>query len=293
MNRVTRWWTEPMPLARVAAFRVLAYLFIPIDVLLTTSWVAWHADVPTDLYQPLIVGELLNLPLPTSAFVVGVKWSLLVAALLAATGRAPRLLGVVVFLLYFEWMVIAMSYGKVDHDRFAFLVALAVLPTVGAARWGDGARSEAAGWALRCVQVAVMLTYFLAAWAKVRFGGWDWVTGATLTRAVIRRGTALADWTLDVPNLLVGAQWLLFSLELLSPLILLARSDRARVAVVGLLVGFHVVTYAGITIVFLPHVVAMLSMLPWERLRRASAAPVAPAYALPPAPLAGAPPANA
>ncbi|MBA3250595.1 MAG: MFS transporter permease, partial [Geodermatophilaceae bacterium] len=80
MNRVARWWTEPMPLARVAAFRVLAHLFIPIDVLLTTSWVAWHADVPTDLYQPLIVGELLNLPLPTSAFVVGVKWSLVVAA---------------------------------------------------------------------------------------------------------------------------------------------------------------------------------------------------------------------
>lgn len=279
MNSVVRWWTEPLPLARVAAFRVLAYLFIPVDVLLTTAWVSWHADVSTDLYQPLIVGNLLNLPLPTHAFVVGLKWSLIAAALLAATGRAPRLLGGIVFVLYFEWMVIAMSYGKVDHDRFAFLVALAVLPTVGVARWRDRGRSEAAGWALRCIQVAVMLTYFFASWAKIRFGGWDWVTGATLTRAVIRRGTDLADWTLDVPNLLVGAQWLLFSLELLSPLILLARSDRARMAVVTFLIGFHVITYAGITIVFLPHVVAILSMLPWERLRRVSRIPADPAYA--------------
>ena len=81
-----------------------------------------------------------------------------------------------------------MSYGKVDHDRIAFLVALAVLPTIGRARFRDRRRSEAAGWAMAAVLVAVMLTYFLAAWAKIRFGGWDWPTGSTLTRAVLRRG---------------------------------------------------------------------------------------------------------
>jgi len=268
VNRVSEWWTAPQPIARVAAFRVLAYLFIPIDVLLTTAWVQWHGDVSTKLYQPLIVGNLLHLPLPTHMVVVSVQWSLIIAAVLAATGRAPRLLGAIVSVLYFEWMIIAMSYGKVDHDRFAYLVALAVLPTVGVARWRDRGRSEAAGWALRCIQVAVMLTYFFAAWSKVRFGGWDWVTGATLTRAVIRRGTGLAEWTLDVPNLLTTAQWLMLGLELLSPLILLARSDRARIAIVTFLVGFHVMTYAGVTIIFLPHVVAILSMLPWERLHR-------------------------
>lgn len=265
-----------MPLARVAAFRIIAYLFIPIDVLLTTAWVQWHGDVSTRLYQPLIVANLLDLPLPTHTVVVSVQWSLIVTAVLAATGRAPRLLGAIVFVLYFEWMIIAMSYGKVDHDRFAYLVVLAVLPTVGVARWRDRGSSEAAGWALRCIQVAVMLTYFFAAWAKVRFGGWDWVNGATLTRAVIRRGTGLAEWTLDVPNLLTTAQWLMLGLELLSPLILLARSDRARIAVVTFLVGFHLMTYAGVTIIFLPHVVAILSLLPWERLRRAEAPAAAP-----------------
>ncbi len=282
MSALGRWWTEPLPMARIAAFRLLVYVFIPIDVLVTTPWVAWHADVPTKLYEPLIVGDLLGLPLPTHTLVTAVQWALIAAALAAATGRAPRLLGLTVFVLYFEWMIIAMSYGKVDHDRFAFLVALAVLPTLGRARFGDRTRSEAAGWALRCVQVAVVLTYFFAAWAKIRFGGWDWVTGATLTRAVLRRGTDLAEWTLDVPNLLVGAQWALVGFELLSPLILLASSDRARVAVVTFLLGFHVMTYAAITIIFLPHVVALLSMLPWERLRLPARAPqVEPARAGP------------
>jgi hypothetical protein len=263
-------WPRPVPLARIAVFRTLAYLFIPVDVFLTTAWVRAHAAVPTEYYQPLLIGQWLPLPTPTSTVVHVVQWALVLAAVAAATGRAPRLLGTAVFFLYFEWMVIAMSYGKVDHDRFAFLVALAVLPTVGRARWRDRRTSEAAGWAMAVVFLAVMLTYFLAAWAKVRFGGWGWVTGSQLTWAVLRRGTDLATWTLEVPGLLIAAQWMMVILELAAPLMLLARSDRARVALVVFLLGFHLMTFAGVRIVFLPHCVAILSLLPWERLPKVS-----------------------
>jgi hypothetical protein len=277
-NAAARWWFRPVPLARIAVFRVIAYLFIPVDVFLTTSWVRAHANVPTEWYDPLFVGRLLHLPTPTATVVDAVQWALVLAALAAATGRAPRLLGTAVFLLYAEWMVIAMSYGKVDHDRIAFLVALAVLPTIGRARFRDRRRSEAAGWAMAAVFVAVMLTYFLAAWAKIRFGGWDWPTGATLTRAVVRRGTVLSEWTLDVPYLLPAAQWLMIGFELAAPLMLLVRSDRARIRLVLFLVGFHLMVFAGVGIIFLPHCVAILSILPWERLteRRLQAHPAEP-----------------
>jgi hypothetical protein len=261
-----RWWFRPVPLARIAVFRVIAYLFIPIDVFLTTSWVRAHADVPTEWYAPLLIGRILHLPTPTHTVVLVVQWTLVVAAVLAATGKAPRLLGTAVFVLYAEWMVIAMSYGKVDHDRIAFLVALAVLPTIGAARFRDRRSSEAAGFAMAAVLVAIMLTYFLAAVAKIRFGGWDWPTGATLTRAVVRRGTALSDWTLDVPYLLPAAQWVMIGFELVAPVMLLMRSDRSRIGLVLFLLGFHVMVYAGVGIIFLPHCVAILSILPWERL---------------------------
>ena len=262
----SRWWFTPVPLARIAVFRVIAYLFIPVDVFLTTAWVKAHADVPTDWYAPLLIGRVLHLPTPTHTLVLVVQWALVLAAVAAATGRAPRLLGTAVFLLYLEWMVVAMSYGKVDHDRIAFLVVLAVLPTIGAARFRDRRRSEAAGWAMAAVLVAVMLTYFLAAWAKIRFGGWDWPTGSTLTRAVLRRGTFLSDWTLDVPWLLTASQWAMIVLELAAPLMLFVRSDRARVGLVLFLIGFHLMVFAGVTIIFLPHCIAILSILPWERL---------------------------
>ncbi|WP_369135589.1 MFS transporter permease [Modestobacter sp. I12A-02662] len=269
----SRWWTRPVPLARIAVFRVIAYLFIPVDVFLTTAWVRAHADVPTEWYQPLSIARWLHLPAPTATLVLLVQWALVVAALAAATGRAPRLLGTAVFLLYAEWMVIAMSYGKVDHDRIAFLVALAVLPTIGRARFRDRRSSEAAGWAMAAVLVTVMLTYFLAAWAKIRFGGWDWATGSTLTRAVLRRGTDLSTWTLDVAWLLPTVQWVMLALEFAAPLILLVRSDRARIGLVLFLLGFHVMVYAGVTIIFLPHCIAILSILPWERLTAARPAP--------------------
>ena len=182
--------------------------------------------------------------------------------------------GVAVFVLYGWWMLVAMSYGKVDHDRVGYLVLLGVLPTVGAAALGEQRRSVHAGWAVRMTQTAVVATYFLAAWSKVRFGGWDWATGATLTRAVIRRGTDLAQWTLAHPSFLRAFQWGLLLLELAAPILLVVRRDRTRYLLVAVLVAFHTFTFMAISIIFLPHLVALTAFLPLERLgrRRAVAA---------------------
>lgn len=232
--------------------------------MVTTSWVAPHALVPGELYQPLFIGRLLNLPVPTETFVRVTEALLLVASAVALSRRLPRLAGTAVFFLYLEWMFIAMSYGKVDHDRVAFLVALAVLPTAGPARWGERETSEAAGWALRSIQVAVVATYFLAAFAKLRFGGPGWVNGATLMRAVLRRGTVLAEPLKANPWILRLTQYLIMAFEFASPLLL----TRGRVARLFLFaaVGFHLMTYATITIIFLPHVMCLLSFAPLERL---------------------------
>jgi hypothetical protein len=263
---VAGWLTAPVPRGRVAALRTLAYLFVAADLVHFTPWVRTHASVPGELYRPLLVGRLLPLPTPTPALVTAVFWALLGLSVAAAAGRAPRALGWPVFALYAEWMVIAMSYGKVDHDRFAFLVLLAVLPTAGPARHGDPRPSEAGGWALRVTQLAVVATYFLAAWAKLRFGGLEWATGSTLARAIIRRGTGFGDAVARVPGLLVGAQTGTLAFELSTPLIFVLRG-RWRYAAVGVCFLFHAATFATITILFPAHLAAMASFLPLERVR--------------------------
>lgn len=266
-DRLSSWLFAPMPRGRIAALRTMAYLFIVFDVLVYTKVATYKVDVPTDLYVPLQVDRWLPLvPEPTRLVVLVTVWGLLILSPLAATGRAPRLLGWAVFALYFEWMLIDMSYGKVDHDRFAFIVALALLPTVGAARHGDRATSAKAGWALRLIQLAVVATYFLAAVAKLRFGGIEWLWGTTLTWAILRRGTEWARWILDFPWLIKLSQIGIVCFEMFSPLIFFI-SERLRAWMVAYFYLFHLLTWLAITISFAPHLIAMAGFLPLERVR--------------------------
>ena len=263
VSRLAGWLFEPMLLARVAVLRVLVFAFVIVDVLLlhTSGWYHGHADPVW--YEPLVMGEVLHLP-PASVLLVEVlKWGCVVAAALALSGRAPRLLGWTVAVCWVWYQYVAFSYGKVDHDRADFVVALALLPTVGLAHLSDRRRSEAAGFALRAVQLAAIATYFLSAWAKIRFGGFEWVNSATMVRAVVRRGTPWAEWLLDVPWTLHSFQWVLMAAELTAPVIFLL-SERWRRRAVGAWFIFHAMTYAAITIAFWPHLVMMLAFLPLE-----------------------------
>jgi hypothetical protein len=111
----------------------------------------------------------------------------------------------------------------------------------------------------------VVLTYFLAVIAKLRFGGVEWLTGATLMRAVIRRGTFLADPLQDFPWVLQAAQFGLVAFELSTPL-LFVRGKVGKIFL-GVALVFHAVTFATIGIIFLPHVMCLAAFLPLERIQ--------------------------
>jgi hypothetical protein len=266
LHRAVAWCFRPVALGRVAALRFFAGAFILIDWWLYMPWVLGHRHVPGELYQPLFLGRLLPLPTPTYAVVVGTFAVLLAATVPMMCNVAPRLTGWIVAFAYLEWMIIGMSYGKVDHDKFAFLILLFVLPTIRKAAWGDTRTlSERAGWACNLVQIGVVCTYFLAAFAKFRFGGFEWVNSATMTLAVIRRGTVFATWMLEYPWMLRASQWGIVAFELLTPIVLFVLWKRLRYGIVAFFYAFHLVVYATVAISFLPHLVAMLCFLPLER----------------------------
>lgn len=258
------WLFAAMPRGRIAVLRTAIYLFVVLDVVYMRAWVADHGTVPASLWHPLMFERVLYLPVPTPGFVTVVKVMLVVAALAAASGRWPRFAGTAVFLLYLEWQFIAFSYGKVDHDRCALLVALAVLPTAGLARWGDKERSQAAGWALRLIMIAVVAVYFMSVIAKIRYGGLDWVSSATAMRAVLRRGTMFSDPFRNLPWVFVFFQYVTFAFELGSPL-MLARGRIGRTyALIAL--GFHTMNLFAIGIMFWPQVVCLGAFFRLERL---------------------------
>ncbi|SNT10625.1 hypothetical protein SAMN05443665_101663 [Actinomadura meyerae] len=266
-NPWDRWWFGPVPRARIAWLRVIGYVFLPFDMLLLTGSTLSHARLPADLYQPVLVGRLLHLPAPTLWSMYTLLVVTVASGLVAMTGKVlPRASGYVAACGYLWWVTISMSYGKVDHDHLALIVALFVLPSVGRAGVGDARRCEASAWSVRCVQIGVVAAYFLSAWAKVRIGGFPaWPNGSTVQWALSRRGTPIGRALIDYSVLLKASQWFMFLAEALSPVMLFLRG-RPLYALVLFFAGFHAVTYALMTIHFLPHAIWLAAFLPLERL---------------------------
>jgi hypothetical protein len=260
----------PVALGRVAAMRFLAGLYIWLEWWAYKPFVIQHRFLSEELYQPLFIGRLLPIPAPNYWIVVGTFAVMLASALPMMFGYRPKLFGWILFIAYFEWMLVYNSYGKVDHANFGFMVlllALCMMPSKAA--WGDTETlSERAGWGFNMVQIAVVCTYFLSTWSKFRYGGFDWANSGVFAWAIIRRGTVLSDWMLDFPGLLTAAQWGMIAFELLTPVVLFVyRWKKIQYSIIAFFYAFHIAVFAALTISFLPHLFAMACFLPWERVQ--------------------------
>jgi len=266
VTAVERFLAPALPQARVAWLRRVVYAFVWLDVLWIVTDPIPHGDVPPSLYRGLVVRSFLHLPPPSHTYVRVLLVVILLSSAVAATGRLPRLAGWLCAVAMLDWVSNAFAYSKVDHDHFALIVALFVLPTAGRARVGDvDLGSQAAGWAVRMVQVGAVCIYFLSAWAKMRFGGPGWASGATLIWALTRRPNGIGPWVGSHPALTHALQWTVLVAEFSSPVLLWLRG-RALYAALLFWAGFHLSTYLMLKIHFLPLVVCLLSFLPLERL---------------------------
>ena len=269
LGRVAGWFAPVRPDARIAVFRTVVYLFVLVDIHLLVADPIPLSRQP-DLYAPLMLERLLRLPTPTPVITTTLYVVLVVGSLVAAANRLPRLAGVVVAAAFTWWTAIGMSYGKVDHDHLAFVVALWLLPTAGAVRdrWRSPDASRQAGWVLKCVQIAVVATYFLSALTKIRSGDWSltsWPNSFILTWAIVRRPHGLGQFLLPFPDLLRAMQWFAFLAELTSLVVLWLRG-RALLCAAVFWLGFHVFTAAVLYIHFAPTLVCWLAFAPLERL---------------------------
>jgi hypothetical protein len=268
LRSVATWFMPVLPESRVAILRTVIYLFVIIDIHLFV-----RDPIPlsrnSELYQPLLIERLFHLPPPSVPLTITLYLILVVFCLLAAANVLPRLAGGVVAAAFTWWTAIGMSYGKVDHDHLALVVALWVLPTVGviADRWRSVERSAQAGWALKCIQIAVISTYFLSALTKIRSGGWsitNWPESSILLWAIVRRPHGLGQFLLPYPELLHVMQWLSFTAELTSVVVLWLRG-RALLAAAVFWMGFHAFTLAILYIHFAPTAICWLAFAPLER----------------------------
>ncbi len=255
LTRLTGWFAPVRPDSRIAILRTVLYLFVILDI---------HAFVrdpiplsrQPELYSPLLLARLFHLPPPSVPLTVTLYVVLIVASLVGAANRAPRVAGLTVAAAFTWWTAIGMSYGKVDHDHLAFVVALWTLPTAGviAGRWRATSASAQSGWVLKCIQISVIATYFLSGITKIRSGDWSftsWPNSAILLWAIVRRPHGLGQFLMPFPGLLRVMQWFAFLAELASVVVLWLRGRALLVAAVFWL-GFHVFTVTILYIHFAP-----------------------------------------
>ena len=266
-NPFLRWFMPAVPLARVAVFRVFIYVFIIIDVLTISGDVIAHGWTP-EFYQPLWLARFLHIP---AVSVLGAQILLaliIVFSLLAAAGIFQRISGWAVAITFGAWMFYTQGYGYVAHDHMALVIAAFVLPTIGTARFRDvGTASARAGWALRVVQIAVVLTYFYSVLMKWIASGniTHWANGAVIIWALMRRGAEWSKPFLEMPGLLIAAQWATLVFEFLSPVVLFLKGKWLYGAVAFFFL-FHLMTYLALGIHFLPTVICWAAFLPLEKL---------------------------
>lgn len=266
-SAIGRWSFPEVPVARVAVFRVLVYLFIIWDILYLTNDVIPHSYAP-EFYDPLWIGRWLPFPDPTVLGSQILRVALIAACLVAASGYLARISGWAVAILFLAWMENSQGFSYVSHDHMALMVTTWVLPTVGAAGFLDKTTSQAAGWALRVTQVATVLTYFGSVFSKVFSNAgslWAWPNSSVFTWAFMRRGTPFILWTLDYPFLLKIAQWGLYLIEIFSIVVLFLKGKWLYIAI-SFFFAFHFATYLSLKIHFLPTVVCWFAFFPLENI---------------------------
>lgn len=263
-SRFRRWAAPLVPAERIFIYRIIIYLFAIADTLWICNDPPALAKIPSSLYRPILLRQVLQMPAPTPAHVAVLHAVLIAAALVAASGYFSRIAGLVCLLAFVDWVTIGYSFSKVDHDQYAFVIALAALPFAGPARWGDRTPRESAGLAIRCIQIGAVCSYFLSAVTKVRFGGWDWGNRVVVGWAFARRGTPFAHWLLTIPHFARMSQWLMILAETASPALLFLRRTPLAAFVLFFCL-FHVMTWATLGITFFPLVACLLAFAPLDR----------------------------
>ncbi len=208
---------SPEDARRLAAVRI--GLFSLLAFRLATNDAASVAGQPDALFDAVSLFELLtampSVELATAVQVVGV-----LAALVAAAGRAPRVSLPLAFAAALFLNLMLNATGKIIHNDVVLMLALVPLvasPRATCKTWtlGTGPSSRVSaprtaisfGWPLRTAMVVIALSYVFVGLQKLRYSGLDWITTDNLRYVLYASSDAQAE-----PNavglLVADADWL-------------------------------------------------------------------------------------
>lgn len=277
------WLSEEAPARRLAVVRILVGTYATVFVAIRSFHWMDVARLPARRFDP--VGVLGWLDQPFSTGLVAVL-SILIFALAVAflLGWQFRVLAPIFAALLLVMTTHGNSWGQILHTENLLVLHVIILAfspahaaySLGKQHQGGDKPSHRYGWALRVMTLVVIIAYVMAGLAKLRNGGFDWLTGDVLRNQVAHdnlRKILLGDVHSPIGAWLVQFGWLFpplavasVAVELGAPVVMLG--GRWRTAWVVAAWGFHlgVLTLMAILFPYQLTGVAFASMLPVEKL---------------------------
>jgi hypothetical protein len=262
--------------SHLGAIRLVVVGYALVYLLARAPHLISYGDRPADDFDPVgIVALVLDGPLGSAAVALLIL-AAVIAAIPALLGWRWRVSGPVFAVLLTWVLTYRNSWGVVLHTENLMVLQVIVLAlSPAAAAWAIDrqvapALEERARWAVRALAVATVLTYVVAGIAKLRNGGWDWVTGDVLRSQVAHdnlRKHLLGDPHSPVGGWLTGIAWLWPPLaaasmvvELGAPVALLGR--RLGLIWSGLAWSFHV-AILGLMAILFPYQLLGVAFVPF------------------------------
>jgi hypothetical protein len=277
-----RYWFTPETAEQLALVRVVSYgllfaSYLPLD---DRGW----TQVSPVFWMPISLFHILSGP-PRNVAMIGILQILWKVSLLAsAIGFVSRVSMPTAAALGFFLLGLPNCFGKIHHlDGFPVLLlyilavsrcadALSVDRALRGSREMRTGVSAQYGWPVRLAQTLFLLVFFAAGCAKLRNGGFAWMTAANM------RSIWLGELFTHTPppalgGFLAQSTWLSQFAAVATVMIELSALPalffrRLRVlTVVGLLVMQTFIALM-LGVYFTPHLVGYALFLPWERYYR-------------------------
>jgi len=254
LPRLGAWWFRPAPSLRLATVRVMVSAYALIWLLAAAPLLYGNIDFPADHFEPVGIVAMLEAPLPAWG-VVGAWLLALLSGFAVLVGFGYRI-AAPCFAIALLWVAsYRSSWGMIFHTENLLVLHVLVLALLPAAdSWALDAHTsnrhrvhERYGWGLKLMATLVVISYTLAAVAKLRNAGWLWLDGDVLANQVAwdnLRKLELGDlhsplgvWLMGHAWVFAPLAWASLALELGAPLALLGKRV-ARFWVLGIW-GFH------------------------------------------------------
>jgi hypothetical protein len=274
-------WLFPLaPPERLAMLRILTGLFAVIYLAVRVRAFLVLADAQPSRFEPVGVLSFLDTPLP-GAFVVGLVFLALGLGLAYILGLWFRVCGPVFALVLLVLSTYRSSWGQIlwiENLMVLHVLIVGFAPsadalTLRARRSSSTVAASRYGSPVRLAALVTVATYLLAAVAKLRLGGLDWMFSDALRNHVAYsavRVDLLGGPASPIGRRLVGFAWLFppmavgaVVLELASPVVLIG--GRVRTAWVASAWMMHLAIAALMYVTF-PYPLFLVAFAPFYRL---------------------------